>query len=110
MAFVAILEFQPMLSSLQFMSSAAGATPILSSIGTNLVLLISRMAEMGMDKGTGPVSFGQLLGMCDQVSLALGESGGPLGHMPLPHFPSPCNNVDYLHFPLCLPVSSLAQT
>ncbi|KAJ7313887.1 hypothetical protein JRQ81_005662 [Phrynocephalus forsythii] len=36
---------------------------------------VQRMAEIGMDKDTGPVSFGQLLGMCDQVSLALGQAG-----------------------------------
>ncbi|XP_034993061.1 hydroxyproline dehydrogenase isoform X1 [Zootoca vivipara] len=36
---------------------------------------VQRMAEMGIDKGAGPVSFGQLLGMCDQVSLALGQAG-----------------------------------
>uniref|UniRef100_A0A6J0TMJ0 Proline dehydrogenase n=1 Tax=Pogona vitticeps TaxID=103695 RepID=A0A6J0TMJ0_9SAUR len=36
---------------------------------------VQRMAEMGLDKATGPVSFGQLLGMCDQVSLALGQAG-----------------------------------
>ncbi|XP_067326601.1 hydroxyproline dehydrogenase [Anolis sagrei] len=36
---------------------------------------VQRMAEMGIDKAAGPVSFGQLLGMCDQVSLALGQAG-----------------------------------
>ncbi|XP_062993869.1 hydroxyproline dehydrogenase [Elgaria multicarinata webbii] len=36
---------------------------------------VQRMAEMSVDKGTGPVCFGQLLGMCDQVSLALGQAG-----------------------------------
>ncbi|XP_053120291.1 hydroxyproline dehydrogenase [Hemicordylus capensis] len=36
---------------------------------------VQRMAEMGINKNAGPVSFGQLLGMCDQVSLALGQAG-----------------------------------
>ncbi|XP_061445611.1 hydroxyproline dehydrogenase [Rhineura floridana] len=36
---------------------------------------VQRMAEMGIDKSAGPISFGQLLGMCDQVSLALGQAG-----------------------------------
>ncbi|XP_039768165.1 hydroxyproline dehydrogenase isoform X3 [Ornithorhynchus anatinus] len=33
-----------------------------------------RMAELGI-RPDGPVCFGQLLGMCDQVSLALGQAG-----------------------------------
>ncbi|XP_044303659.1 hydroxyproline dehydrogenase [Varanus komodoensis] len=36
---------------------------------------VQRMAEMSIDKGAGLVCFGQLLGMCDQVSLALGQAG-----------------------------------
>ncbi|KAM6449629.1 hydroxyproline dehydrogenase [Liasis olivaceus] len=36
---------------------------------------VQRMSEMGIDKNVGPISFGQLLGMCDQVSLALGQAG-----------------------------------
>ncbi|KAG8140382.1 hypothetical protein E2320_003073 [Naja naja] len=34
-----------------------------------------RMSQMGINKNAGPISFGQLLGMCDQVSLALGQAG-----------------------------------
>uniref|UniRef100_A0A8C5RIQ6 Proline dehydrogenase n=1 Tax=Laticauda laticaudata TaxID=8630 RepID=A0A8C5RIQ6_LATLA len=36
---------------------------------------VQRMSQMGIKKNTGPISFGQLLGMCDQVSLALGQAG-----------------------------------
>ncbi|KAM4697688.1 hydroxyproline dehydrogenase [Rhinophrynus dorsalis] len=36
---------------------------------------IRRMAELGIDKGSGCVCFGQLLGMCDHVSLTLGQAG-----------------------------------
>ncbi|XP_015665725.1 hydroxyproline dehydrogenase-like [Protobothrops mucrosquamatus] len=36
---------------------------------------VQRMSEMGINKTAGPISFGQLLGMCDQVSLALGQAG-----------------------------------
>lgn len=32
-----------------------------------------RMKELDIDKNGGPVSFGQLLGMCDHVSLPLGK-------------------------------------
>ncbi|KAJ6654426.1 hypothetical protein lerEdw1_007019 [Lerista edwardsae] len=42
---------------------------------TSVLHAVQRMAEMGIDKGTGPINFGQLLGMCDQVSLALGQAG-----------------------------------
>lgn len=34
---------------------------------------MSRMDELGIDKGGESVCFGQLLGMCDHVSLTLGE-------------------------------------
>ncbi len=37
-----------------------------------LVHVVSRMEELGIDKD-GSVCFGQLLGMCDHVSLTLGE-------------------------------------
>uniref|UniRef100_A0A8C6XAF4 Proline dehydrogenase n=1 Tax=Naja naja TaxID=35670 RepID=A0A8C6XAF4_NAJNA len=36
---------------------------------------VQRMSQMGINKNAGPISFGQLLGMCDQVSLALGQAG-----------------------------------
>uniref|UniRef100_A0A8D0HG10 Proline dehydrogenase n=1 Tax=Sphenodon punctatus TaxID=8508 RepID=A0A8D0HG10_SPHPU len=36
---------------------------------------VERMAQLGIVRDSGPVSFGQLLGMCDQVSLALGQAG-----------------------------------
>ncbi|XP_066486431.1 hydroxyproline dehydrogenase [Tiliqua scincoides] len=42
---------------------------------TSVMQAVRRMAEMGIDKSTGPINFGQLLGMCDQVSLALGQAG-----------------------------------
>lgn len=32
-----------------------------------------RMEELGIDRDAGSVCFGQLLGMCDHVSLTLGE-------------------------------------
>ncbi|XP_040295531.1 hydroxyproline dehydrogenase [Bufo bufo] len=34
-----------------------------------------RMEELGIDKISGAVCFGQLLGMCDHVSLTLGQAG-----------------------------------
>ncbi|KAM8962467.1 hydroxyproline dehydrogenase [Pelodytes ibericus] len=36
---------------------------------------IHRMEELGIDKDSGAVCFGQLLGMCDHVSLTLGQAG-----------------------------------
>uniref|UniRef100_A0A8C5QQX9 Proline dehydrogenase n=1 Tax=Leptobrachium leishanense TaxID=445787 RepID=A0A8C5QQX9_9ANUR len=36
---------------------------------------VHRMEELGIDKESGAVCFGQLLGMCDHVSLTLGQSG-----------------------------------
>ena len=38
-----------------------------------IVRLTCRMEELGIDKDGGSVCFGQLLGMCDHVSLTLGE-------------------------------------
>ncbi|KAM9304835.1 hydroxyproline dehydrogenase [Gastrophryne carolinensis] len=36
---------------------------------------VRRMTELGIDKSSGTVCFGQLLGMCDHVSLTLGQAG-----------------------------------
>ncbi|KYO41056.1 hydroxyproline dehydrogenase isoform X2 [Alligator mississippiensis] len=36
---------------------------------------VRRMAELGIPEADGGVCFGQLLGMCDHVSLALGQAG-----------------------------------
>lgn len=36
-------------------------------------LLLNRMKELGIAQDTGKVSFGQLYGMCDQVSFLLGK-------------------------------------
>ncbi|XP_075035113.1 hydroxyproline dehydrogenase [Mixophyes fleayi] len=36
---------------------------------------VTRMAELGIDKSSGSLCFGQLLGMCDHVSLTLGQAG-----------------------------------
>ncbi|XP_056433073.1 hydroxyproline dehydrogenase isoform X2 [Gadus chalcogrammus] len=36
---------------------------------------VQRIEELGVDKGGGSVCFGQLLGMCDHVSLTLAEQG-----------------------------------
>lgn len=36
---------------------------------------VRRMKELAIDKHSGAVSFGQLLGMCDHVSLTLGQAG-----------------------------------
>nr|ANS11602.1 proline dehydrogenase 2-like MW protein [Saccoglossus kowalevskii] len=41
----------------------------------SLTLAVNKMTELGIDKTDGTVCFGQLLGMCDQVSYALGQSG-----------------------------------
>lgn len=35
--------------------------------------MLIRMEELGIDRDGGSVCFGQLLGMCDHVSLTLGE-------------------------------------
>ncbi|KAG7492222.1 hypothetical protein MATL_G00011490 [Megalops atlanticus] len=39
---------------------------------------VSRMAALGIDKSIGSVCFGQLLGMCDHVSLTLAQQGYPV--------------------------------
>lgn len=39
------------------------------------------MEELGLDKGVGSVCYGQLLGMCDHVSLTLGELQDSLLHL-----------------------------
>ncbi|XP_066434004.1 hydroxyproline dehydrogenase-like [Eleutherodactylus coqui] len=36
---------------------------------------VRRIAELGVDRSSGAVCFGQLLGMCDHVSLTLGQAG-----------------------------------
>lgn len=38
-------------------------------------LAVQRMKELGIAQDTGKVSFGQLYGMCDQVSFLLGQKG-----------------------------------
>lgn len=40
---------------------------------SSVVSIISRMEELGIDRNGGSVCFGQLLGMCDHVSLTIGE-------------------------------------
>uniref|UniRef100_A0A8C3HEI8 Proline dehydrogenase n=1 Tax=Chrysemys picta bellii TaxID=8478 RepID=A0A8C3HEI8_CHRPI len=42
---------------------------------TSVSHAIRRMEELGIAKDGGAVCFGQLLGMCDHVSLALGQAG-----------------------------------
>ncbi|XP_069044501.1 hydroxyproline dehydrogenase [Lepisosteus oculatus] len=39
---------------------------------------VRRMTELGISKVSGSVCFGQLLGMCDHVSLTLGQLGYPV--------------------------------
>ncbi|XP_072273375.1 hydroxyproline dehydrogenase [Pyxicephalus adspersus] len=36
---------------------------------------VRRMTDLGIDKPSGAICFGQLLGMCDHVSLTLGQAG-----------------------------------
>ncbi|XP_042327485.1 hydroxyproline dehydrogenase [Sceloporus undulatus] len=63
--------------SLDQVSKARGSFELIVATHneTSVMHAVQRMEEMGIDKATGPVSFGQLLGMCDQVSLALGQAG-----------------------------------
>uniref|UniRef100_A0A8C0HDD1 Proline dehydrogenase n=1 Tax=Chelonoidis abingdonii TaxID=106734 RepID=A0A8C0HDD1_CHEAB len=42
---------------------------------TSVSHAVRRMEELGIAKDRGAVCFGQLLGMCDHVSLALGQAG-----------------------------------
>lgn len=42
---------------------------------TSIKQVVARMDELGLDRATSGVFFGQLLGMCDHVSLSLGQSG-----------------------------------
>ncbi|KAA0149717.1 hypothetical protein FNF29_05728 [Cafeteria roenbergensis] len=37
--------------------------------------VVDRMEQLGIERGNGGVAFGQLLGMCDHVSLSLGHAG-----------------------------------
>ncbi|XP_008841225.1 proline dehydrogenase 1, mitochondrial isoform X1 [Nannospalax galili] len=39
---------------------------------------LRRMEELGLHPADGQVSFGQLLGMCDQISFPLGQAGFPV--------------------------------
>uniref|UniRef100_A0A803TNU2 Proline dehydrogenase n=1 Tax=Anolis carolinensis TaxID=28377 RepID=A0A803TNU2_ANOCA len=63
--------------SLDQVSKARGSFELIVATHNEASVMhaVQRMAEMGIDKAAGPVSFGQLLGMCDQVSLALGQAG-----------------------------------
>ncbi|XP_060112709.1 hydroxyproline dehydrogenase [Heteronotia binoei] len=42
---------------------------------TSVEHAVQRMKEMDINKDDGPVCFGQLLGMCDHISLPLGHAG-----------------------------------
>ncbi|KAH0626573.1 hypothetical protein JD844_001635 [Phrynosoma platyrhinos] len=63
--------------SLDQVSKAKGSFELIVATHNEASVMhaVQRMGEMDIDKATGPVSFGQLLGMCDQVSLALGQAG-----------------------------------
>lgn len=39
---------------------------------------LCRMKELGLHPADGQVCFGQLLGMCDQISFPLGQAGFPV--------------------------------
>jgi len=41
----------------------------------SILRVSSRMAELGIEKSSTDVTFGQLLGMCDHISLTLGQAG-----------------------------------
>ncbi len=55
-----------------YLVTPSGDPPKVCYYGLTIVHIISRMDELGIDKD-GSVCFGQLLGMCDHVSLTLGE-------------------------------------
>ena len=43
----------------------------------NLQYAISRMESLDISRSEGKVFFGQLLGMCDQLTFPLGQAGYP---------------------------------
>lgn len=57
-------------SIILFMLISAHATEIICTV---IVYLLNRMNEFGIHPSENKVYFGQLLGMCDQISFPLGK-------------------------------------
>lgn len=56
--------------------AAGGAEVMIATHNQDSVsAVVKQMAELGIDRRLGGVSFGQLLGMCDHVSIGLGKAG-----------------------------------
>ncbi|CAM2114859.1 unnamed protein product [Caretta caretta] len=79
---LARLGHQPQLRALPGPAAGAGgsgraAVPadVASHNEASVSHTVHRMEELGIAKDGGAVCFGQLLGMCDHVSLALGQAG-----------------------------------